>query len=777
MRLLLLIKLLILSSLLSAQMQIHGTITNKNKKALPEVLVSIADTNVSTTTDSSGRYSLVVPKGFFILKIEKKNYVSQQVAIDNEEINVSLTSSLAEIDFGFEQYLNIKVITATRQLTELDKSPSPITIITEAQIQNRGYKTLEEVLQTIPGFYTGHAVAQALVMNRGITQDQNVNYLLLIDGHSQNSISLYGFDQQHIYPFLGNVKQIEIIRGPGSTLWGSDALMGIVNIITKSADDIDKGGKIGGLVLSFDEQIRDHNPTANLQYAKKIGKKADITLSYTGSRSQGDVQAILSPVYNNANQPTPYTKNITYYSDAYRRYPLSHDMYLKSKIYDFSVIARYSDQNASSGFGTAQDGSFIQHRYWKQSFIETKYEKQLTDRWVLDAKLLYDNIFMGFRQDENPYTSAKDSLKQVYADEEGIGTEIMAKYKQNNLTVLSGFKSMYRDCKKSYIIYYEPYRKLNKNHSGGYDFTNAFFSEAIYQGVKNFIFIGGVRLDKNNLRDTMYSLLPRASVIYKLDDNWVFKYMFNTGIMRPTLTYLRDDAVALSNGNPANISYGTTKSQKTYSNDLQVSYASKNLHATGTLFYTVLNDFTTYVGLPKIFYGSLAPITTKGVELEFESEPIKNLTVWGNASYNIAKYKDSTISSSLTDSIYYLHPNAPNSNFLMTDDLFVLGPPRLIWNLGTDINIPNYFIASIHYRGWAEQLTRWGNNGADGIKKLDPEHYVDVNILRRNCFVKNLDFSVYVKNVLNNQNYITGLPHLFSKYYGRAFGASISYRF
>ena len=108
-----------------------------------------------------------------------------------------------------------------------------MSVITARDIERSGYRTVYDVLARVPGFFPSAQATWKLVGTRGLVADGNDHILLLIDGHPQNSIIAHGFQQQDQMPALEKVERIEIIRGPGSVLWGTSAAHAIINVVTK----------------------------------------------------------------------------------------------------------------------------------------------------------------------------------------------------------------------------------------------------------------------------------------------------------------------------------------------------------------------------------------------------------------------------------------------------------------------------------------------------------------------------------------------------------------
>jgi vitamin B12 transporter len=131
---------------------------------------------------------------------------------------------------GEEPFQTI-VVTATRTETKLDETPASLTVVDEGEIQARHAETVGEALRTVPGVdvvQTGSRGTETDLFIRGADADQT---LILVDGVEVNSVTLGAFDFANLT--TDNVERIEILRGAGGTLYGSQAIGGVVNIITK----------------------------------------------------------------------------------------------------------------------------------------------------------------------------------------------------------------------------------------------------------------------------------------------------------------------------------------------------------------------------------------------------------------------------------------------------------------------------------------------------------------------------------------------------------------
>lgn len=131
---------------------------------------------------------------------------------------------------------------ATGTETPLDKAAAVATVITEADIIAMGARDIEEVLETVPGMHISrNPIDYTPKYNiRGITSAYGAETLILINGIPISSLYLGTPSFVWAGMPVKAIKKIEVIRGPGSALYGADAFAGVINITTKSADDIPK---------------------------------------------------------------------------------------------------------------------------------------------------------------------------------------------------------------------------------------------------------------------------------------------------------------------------------------------------------------------------------------------------------------------------------------------------------------------------------------------------------------------------------------------------------
>ncbi len=143
--------------------------------------------------------------------------------------------------FGEEQ---LKVEAATKTEIPISKAPSAVTVITAKQIAESGARTVADLLRLVAGVNVRWNPMIQTVDIRGFGENPFSNrLLLLIDGVPLNSGDTGGFPLSPGFEFfpIQNIKRIEIVRGPGSSLYGENAFWGVINLVTLSGEDLAGG--------------------------------------------------------------------------------------------------------------------------------------------------------------------------------------------------------------------------------------------------------------------------------------------------------------------------------------------------------------------------------------------------------------------------------------------------------------------------------------------------------------------------------------------------------
>ncbi|MDB5934883.1 MAG: TonB-dependent receptor [Massilia sp.] len=147
-------------------------------------------------------------------------------------------------DLSLEQLSNLVVTSVSRQEEKLARAAASITIISASDIRRSGARTLPEALRLAPNLQVARVDARNYAITaRGFNSPFENKLLVLIDGRSVYSPLFSGvfWDAQDLV--MDDIERIEVISGPGSTIWGANAVNGVINVITKSARDT-LGGRV-----------------------------------------------------------------------------------------------------------------------------------------------------------------------------------------------------------------------------------------------------------------------------------------------------------------------------------------------------------------------------------------------------------------------------------------------------------------------------------------------------------------------------------------------------
>lgn len=183
------------------------------------------------------------------------------------------------LDLPLQELLNIEVTSAARREQTLNSVPSAIHVITSEEIQRMGAKSIPEALRMVPGLHVAAIDGNKwVVSSRGFSSRFANKLLVQIDGRSIYSPSYSGvyWDMHDI--LMSDVERIEVIRGPGATVWGANAVNGVINVITKNTEETQ-----GGLLQTgVGNQLQN---VTNLRYGGELNDQTQGRV-YLKSRSQ-----------------------------------------------------------------------------------------------------------------------------------------------------------------------------------------------------------------------------------------------------------------------------------------------------------------------------------------------------------------------------------------------------------------------------------------------------------------------------------------------------------
>jgi len=186
-------------------------------------------------------------------------------------------SVIDELSLG--DLLSMKITTGSFLELDLQKSPLSMTVITKEMVRTSGARHISELLEIyVPGFVYNINKYYGFVWGmRGVSNDRNTKVIYLVNGHKMNNQARDGFQGETSLGLLGDIERVEVLRGPAGLVYGSGAIAGIVNVVTKKADD-NKSCVTVNSAIDGSKSVE-----ANLFGAPKDGRSFSVSAGYKQS--------------------------------------------------------------------------------------------------------------------------------------------------------------------------------------------------------------------------------------------------------------------------------------------------------------------------------------------------------------------------------------------------------------------------------------------------------------------------------------------------------------
>ena len=535
-------------------------------------------------------------------------------------------------DLSLEELMNIKVTGASKFEQTVAEAPSSVSVVTANEIKKYGYHTLAEILKSIQGFHITYDRNYSYIGMRGFgrTGDYNSRFLLLIDGHRVNDniydSLLIGTD---FILDIDLIDRIEIIRGPSSSLYGSNAFFGIINIITKNEDSIGRP-EVSGEAGSFDTY------KGRFSYGNNFKNGLDIVISGSIYDSKGQdlfYKAFDSPDTNNG---------IAQSCDYDRNYSLFSKLHYK----EFTLEGAYVSRTKGIPTGAYEtDFNDLRNRTVDASgYVDLRYEHRFENALSLIARLFYDNYSY-----EGTYVFSGILNKDLGEGEWWGGEVTVEKVVFNRHRVTAGAEYRFNSKQDQMNYDEEPYSLYldDRRHSDIW----AMYVQDEYRLHDNLILSAGIRHDHY---DTFGGTTnPRVALIYMPFEKTVLKLLYGTAFRAPNAYELYYSVPPDSGAQKGNIDL-TPEEIKTY----EVVYEqgiSRNIKVTAAGFYYKIENHIAQITDPSdnlLVYVNSGEVEAKGLELELEGKWENGLQ--GRISYTYQDAKDNLTKERLVNSPRHL---------------------------------------------------------------------------------------------------------------------------
>jgi outer membrane receptor for ferrienterochelin and colicins len=283
---------------------------------------------------------------------------------------------------SLQELMDIKVDTvygASKFQQKVTEAPSSITIITAAEIEKYGYRTLSDVLQSVPGFYVTNDRNYSYVGMEGISRptDYNTHLLIMIDGHRINDNVFNGaYVGTEAILDVDLIERVEIIRGPGSSLYGTNAFLGVINIITKRGRDL-KGAEASADAGSLQTY------RGRATYGQRYASGLELLVSGTYYDSKGNRQ-LFFPEFNSPATNNGFAQDAD--GDQFQ------STFLSASYRDFTFRSGYVSREKhlpTASYGTVFDDARTKSTD-SRAYTDLQYLRTIGGKWELNARAFYD---------------------------------------------------------------------------------------------------------------------------------------------------------------------------------------------------------------------------------------------------------------------------------------------------------------------------------------------------------------------------------------------------
>jgi len=638
-------------------------------------------------------------------------------------------------DLSIEELLNYRVFVTSKREESLSNSPGIITSINMDDMRSFGVRTLKDALAHVPGVLVQDApVGTSSIMIRGLSETFNQKVLFLLEGvpewmSSHGDIPLLGMPVEMI-------DRIEVIRGPGSIIYGTNASAGVINVILKKDANIKKASIRGGSQGLWNGEF---------DYSKKL----DDGYFFAAASVQGMTQGY------DANYPEtilvfPFSIGV---DENQNPFPTSGEIVKKEEYYNGVAGLKYKGFNLLTNvFRTVQNGLggapliFQRNELIYRGFLlhgDWTYEK---DRF--DVNVFADHNIFYLELDIDDFLGTFDGATGIVTTADGRQQYIDPN--QNNNRSRFGATGSYEFSDQG-SLFMGVENEIRK--AGEYQKTDAndvFLAvQSEETSVNEFSVFGqldwtfgrfrtviGARFVDNELAGNRVS--PKASIIFNMDDRQSIKLLYSEGFNSPVISQQDLIIPFVIEGNPdleAEI-IRTTDLAFTFATSSRIFIINGYLTSTDQVIDRIRPD-----GGQQPRYTNTEGYKRWGIEVDFQ-ESRGALKFFTNLAYNNEGNKE------------------------IEDDPFARFVPRYTFNLGARYQLAEYHTVGIAERFWSER----GEVGSQNITNLNYSY--KPGKLGTYLTVANL-FDQDIQNPDVNSNRIPSIP----SGPGRSFYGGISYDF
>lgn len=511
---------------------------------------------------------------------------------------------LAEL--SLEELLNLKVTVASKRAERISDAAGVISVITKEELENFGGITLRDILERVPsliGMSAAFTERYGVASRGDQTKINSGHILLLINGRPTREVVEGGISSEMYAAFPVNIiDRIEVIRGPGSVLYGSNAFSSVINVVTENAEENNFAvsaltGTAGAFGANGEAKLKFGDLT--ITGAGRYMDKGSLKMPYTAVMYDPITFLPLPPEYTTVTM-TDKSKSV----------------YVDAKYKGLSFMGSHNEYEANY----FQFGAFYQG-LWKKNFGNFGYDTKVSDSWDMNFNFTY-----------NFATLDSDIIPDIKRESHDIVAEWTNHISvTDNLSLVVG--GLYNKVKGSEetVLLGEKYMVANKSRG-----NIAFYTQADYWMFKNLKLIAGMQANKVDEFDL--DIVPRGGVIWYPASRINVKGLYSQAY--------RAASVDEFSMNYPNGLFGNKdlKPEKVATVDLGVNYIGEKIQGGVNVFQSKMSNSISPVFIPGedpldpftggiTMYMNQGETTFKGVEFEFKYYLTRNLFLTGSTLY------------------------------------------------------------------------------------------------------------------------------------------------
>jgi len=445
-------------------------------------------------------------------------FVGAVLCLANAE-SAPAESSLADMDIN--DLMKVPVVFSASKIEQKStEAPSSTTVITSEEIKRYGYRTLADVLRSVQGFYVSYDRNYAFLGTRGLNLgDFNSRILLLVNGHRvNNDLNDGAFIDSAFILDVDLIDRVEIIRGPGSVLYGNNAFFGVINVITREGKQIN-GVEGSGSYGSFDA------------WSGRVS---------VGKQFTNGLQFLLSGTLYNSDGP----ENLFYkqFNTPAQNNGVAHDLdddgagsfFGSIKFKDFTLEGAFVDRvkgNPTAQYGTTFDNARLRTDD-DRGYVTLKYAHKFDYDIDISADAYYDRSDYRIGLPNTPQFIVEKQAGQWAGGEVQVNKRILD---EHTLTLGAEYRNDFQQDRQVFqpgtANVFTDVRDSRRNYG--------IFAQGVFTVLTNRLHLdAGVRYDQYGHFDP--SVSPRAALIYNPCDQSTIKLLYGTAFRDPNFLELSD---------------------------------------------------------------------------------------------------------------------------------------------------------------------------------------------------------------------------------------------